>query len=156
MNEKEMAKSEVPCFNTIEELCAYINSLINQHHTYGTCVYAMSLAAYATFKFVSAKLQVTGFQASCADLDFLRQSRKYESGFQVLDFHNLLYPQYCNDEHFPSAQMLIIKHAKSLKKQAKQLLASNPDACSSVRSHWAKLANMKITKETNANASNYN
>ena len=76
MTEQEMRDTEVPRANTIGELSDYIESLVQQEHDYGTCVYAMSMAATAAFNYVARRLGVTGFQASCADMDVLRRTRR--------------------------------------------------------------------------------
>src|SRR5574343_1229666 len=101
MNEQEMRESEVPTFDTIEELSKYVAELVSQDHDYGTCCYAMSMSAVAAFNFVAHKLGVTGFQASCADLDILRRTRYLKGPFAIQNYSNLLYPQYADAEHFP-------------------------------------------------------
>jgi hypothetical protein len=52
------------------------------------------MASVATFNFIAHKLGVTGFQASCADLDFLARVRDMKLGFIVLNGRDLMYPQY--------------------------------------------------------------
>jgi hypothetical protein len=96
MTELEMAQTAVPWPRTIDELNSYINELVTKQHDYGTCVYAMSMAAVATFYYMSHELGVTGFQASCADLDFLKRTRSMKSGFKIMDYGNFLYPQYAD------------------------------------------------------------
>lgn len=91
--EQEMRAEMAPTPETIEELGEYITSLVDRQHDYGTCVYAMSLAATAAFNHVARKLCVTGFQASCADLDILRRTRHIEGPFILLKGEDTLYPQ---------------------------------------------------------------
>jgi len=76
--EKEMREAKEPWPYTEQQLTEYIASLVDRQHDYGTCVYAMSLAAAAAFNYVAHKLGVTGFQSSCADLDFIRRTRSHE------------------------------------------------------------------------------
>ena len=138
--EREMREAEVPFFDSEEELIAYIRGLVDRPHDYGTCVYAMSMAAVAAFKYVSKKLGVTGFQASCADLDILRRTRGWEWG-KLLDFDELLYPQYCDEEHFPSVATLLEKHADELAKRARQKIEeTGGKAHPNVLKHWQRLA----------------
>jgi hypothetical protein len=94
--EQEMRNADVPSFDTMEALQAYIASLIEREHDYGTCCYAMSMASVATFNYVAKKLGVTGFQASCADLDILRRTRHLDGPFCILKAEDELYPQYNN------------------------------------------------------------
>lgn len=148
MTEKQMYEAEVPWFSTIGELIDYIAELVEQEHDYGTCIYAMSMAAVAAFYYVSKRLGVTGLQASCADMDILRRTRGLKHGFRIIDYGNLLYPQYCSEEHFPSWETLIHQNAKVLKEEAEKILNQkghilHPD----VREHLEKLANMVIDEE---------
>lgn len=94
MTEIELKEAKVPWLKTKEELIDYIDKLVEQEHNYGTCVYAMSMAAVAAFNYVASKLIVTGFQASCAELDILRRIRNLEGSFMITDASKLLYPQY--------------------------------------------------------------
>lgn len=140
--EAEMRDAKAPTPDTVADLSTYINKLVNRQHDYGTCCYAMSLAATAAFNFVAHKLGVTGFQASCADMDILRRTRHIEGGFRIMKYDDLLYPQYCDDEHFPSWRDLLKDKdiAKQLAKKAKAKLKKNPNAHEDVVAHWRKLA----------------
>lgn len=137
--EKEMREVTVPTFNSMEELTKYINSLVNRPHDYGTCAYAMSMAATATFNYIARKLGVTGFQASCAEMDILRRTRGFEFG-KVVDYSRLLFPQYCNEDHFPSANTLLNNPdiLSELAKKARIQLEdkSNHPISESVKEHW--------------------
>ena len=152
MTEQEMRDSEVPRIKTSEELTAYINALVSQQHDYGTCVYAMSMSAVAAFNYVAHALGVTGFQASCADMDILKRTRSMDSGFRIINYADLLYPQYLTEEHFPSAEQLIEECAETLSKQAKENLAKSPTAHPSVIAHWERLAKLqpKTAPQNNA------
>lgn len=140
MTEQELRESKAPWPKTEEELLSYIKELLEQEHDYGTCVYAMSLSAQATFNYVSHKLGVTGFQASCADLDFLRRTRNIDNGFMILSYDNLLYPQYCTEERFPTWKKLIKDNKNNLSKAASKLLNDRKDAHPDIINHWKKLA----------------
>lgn len=133
MTEQELRDSKVPWPKSIEELVEYINKLVKQNHDYGTRVYAMSMSALATFYYVSHKLGVTGFQASCADIDFLRRSRNLER-FQILDLDKLLCPQY--KDRFNGYAELINENIEWLSKEAQKLIAENEMASESVMEHW--------------------
>jgi hypothetical protein len=138
MTEQEMRESKVPTHDTEEELIAYVRGLVDQDHDYGTCVYAMSMAATAAFNYVARKLGVTGFQASCADMDILRRTRRME-WFQIRDFADLLYPQYF--DKFKGWSDLLIEHKDELAKRARALLDEKADNVHpNVRQHWERLA----------------
>ncbi len=92
--EQEMRDTKVPTPEAINGLSEYIESLADRQHDYGTCVYAMSMAATAAFNYIAHRLGVTGFQASCADLDIIRRTRGINGPFVLLKGEDLLYPQY--------------------------------------------------------------
>lgn len=140
MSEKELRKSDAPWPQTEKELLSYIHALVERKHTYGTCVYAMSLAAVATFHYVAHKLGATGFQAGCADLDILVRTRHLKHGFKIVNYEYLLYPQYLTDEHFPTWSMLIQENKAYLKEEAKKLLKTQKGAADKVKEHWKYLA----------------
>lgn len=141
-NEQEMRDATVPTFNTLDEVRDYIASLVAGQHDYGTCVYAMSMAATAAFNHVASVLGVTGFQASCADMDVLRRTRGWEWG-RLMDYTKLLYPQYHNSEAFPTIGDLLDdpKTIAELGKRAAKLLAESEHAAPTVRAHWQMLVN---------------
>lgn len=140
--EKEMREADVPWPKTAEELSAYIAGLVNRPHDYGTCVYAMSMAATASFYYAAHVVGSTGFQASCADMDILRRTRGLKHGFRLLDYGNLLYPQYCDAEHFPGWRDLMGDPdiRKRLADDAARLLTeASEHTHPNVLAHWRSL-----------------
>jgi len=137
LNEKEMREAKVPELKTPEELSAYIQSLANRPHDYGTCVYAMSLAATAAFNYIANHLGVTGFQASCADLDFLRRTRNIKGPFMLLKVEDALYPQY----NLPAKlEEFLHQNRFWLRAEALKNIAEAGDVNHDVFGHWIKLA----------------
>jgi hypothetical protein len=139
--EADMQKEKPPWCKTVEELAAYIESQVNGKHDYGTCVYAMSLAAEAAFCYVAGQLSVTGMQASCADLDLFRRTRGLKGPFMVVLAEQLLYPQYDQDEEIREAR----KSWKPwLRERALEKIRQNDadefKAHPQVLAHWKKLA----------------
>jgi len=144
VNEQELYASTAPNPRGIEELSHYILELTDQQHDYGTCVYAMSLSAMATFNYVANKLGVTGFQASCADMDFLRRSRNIDGPFMLVRLQDALYPQ----TDFP------IKLAEFqernwlwLRAQAIKKMAQSPDCHPDVFHRWLALSERVPTSD---------
>lgn len=136
--EEQMREEIVPTHNTSEELLAYINSLITRGDDYGTAVYAVSMAAVAAFNYVASKQGITGFQASCADLDIIRRTRMMKCPFALLAGNDMLYPQYNLQNKLSEA---IESWRPWAAKEAEKLLSENRDsACSKVVEHWEKLA----------------
>lgn len=137
VTEQEMREAEVPSPKSQKELLAYIESLVNREHDYGTCVYAMSMSAVATFNYVAGMLGVTGFQASCADLDILRRTRSLKGPFSIQRGEDWLYPQYDPEERLRKFRVEI---SEWLSAEAKQLLKERDSAHPNVVAHWQKLA----------------
>jgi hypothetical protein len=135
--EAEMRETKDPWPYTMEQLVEYIKSVTERQHDYGTCVYAMSLAATAAFNFVAHQLGVTGFQASCADLNFLRRSRSIKGPFMILKGEDALYPQYDLQSQLAEA---LDAWRPWMRDEAKKKLAGNPDAHPDVVAYWKRLA----------------
>jgi hypothetical protein len=145
MSEQEMLAAEVPSAETIGELSDYIESLVQQEHDYGTCVYAMSMAATAAFNYVAHRLGVTGFQASCADLDVLRRTRRITGPFMLVDSNRMLYPQYSIERDVREAMNEWLPWAAG---EARKLLAARSEHTSpNVLKHWKALAATVPAKE---------
>jgi hypothetical protein len=142
MSELELSAYELPWIRTRAELNRVLSALAKRGDDYGTTVYAMSIAAHATFMYMSHVCGATGFQAGCADLDFLRRSRRYEHPFGIRDYGNLLYPQYMDEEHFPSLDTLLDKNAEWLSREAAKLLASGVGV-PRVQEHWKWLVSRR-------------
>lgn len=140
MNEQEMRDANVPFIKTAHELSEYIEGLIEQQHDYGTCVYAMSMAAVAAFNYVASALGVTGFQASCADLDIIRRTRHMECPFMLIKLEDRLYPQY--DVQAKVMEFLYSQDSvKWLREEAQKKLqtAHEGSVHTDVKAHWEKL-----------------
>lgn len=137
VTEAEMRATQEKWPYTMAQLTEYITSLVDRQHDYGTCVYAMSLAAAAAFYFVSRQLGVTGFQSSCADLDFLRRTRSLKGPFLLLKAEDALYPQSDLSEKLRDA---LKEWQPWLAEQARERLLKTPDAHPDVLAHWQVLA----------------
>lgn len=124
MTEKDMREMKAPWPKTILGLVRFIWKMLRQNDDYGKCVYAMSLSAVATFNYLSRKCGATGFQASCADMDILRRTRGYKAGFRIINYADLLYPQYIDEEHFPRPDKMLQDNIATLAPMARDLLKS--------------------------------
>lgn len=136
-DEQELRDLAIPYPHTEQELNDIVRAVTERTHDYGTCVYAMSIAAMAAFNFVGSKLGVTGFQASCADLDFLRRSCGIKGPFGIYDGHDLLYPQYDIEA---KVRQNLAEWKPWAKEEARKLLAENETAHPDVIAHWKALA----------------
>ena len=154
MNEQELRNAKVPRINTIKELTNYIGKLVNREHDYGTCCYAASMSAVAALNYVFSKLGMTGFQSSLADMDVIRRNRRWDNGFYVVNWKNVLYPQYWTGEYFPQPIDILKKEPKHFNELVVKKLSSTDSACNSVKSHWLKIKEIteaELLKQNNNN-----
>lgn len=136
-SELELREIKVDCRNSREELHAVIDALVDREHDYGTAVYAMSIAATAAFEYVASKLGVTGFQASCADMDILRRIRHWDGPFMLVNGSDALYPQY----DLTGKTTKFLEDIKPwLRDKARERLHDAAPAAPAVLDHWKKLA----------------
>lgn len=136
--EEELREYEVPWIDNIDDLTVFIRDLKEREHNYGTAVYAMSIAAVAAFYYIAKGQGVTGFQASCADLDILRRLRHLDSPFALIKADDMLYPQ-CDIAS--NVQEILEKWKPWAKEQAKAFLTEPKDHVSeNVIAHWKRLA----------------
>ena len=143
MTETELREAQAPYPETEEELSAVVKALAERQHDYGTCVYAMSIAANASFNYIAHKLGVTGFQASCADMDFMRRTRGWQGPAMVVDLADHLYPQYdlvkrVQEAIDNNAEWFATAAQKNLSEERTELPA-HPN----VIAHWRRLASAR-------------
>lgn len=139
--EKELRELILPFPDTERDALRIVRAVLNREHDYGSCCYAMSIAANAMFNYAASKHGCTGFQASCADLDFLRRTRLLKHGFQIIKYDDLLYPQYA--DKFPTRAQLIRDNIDQLGKAAEEMLADSDRAHPNVRRWWEDLVDMR-------------
>lgn len=145
--EKQMRDAEVPRMDSLADLTNYVWGLADRPHDYGTCVYAMSMAAHAAYRYIANHLGVSGFQASMADLDFLRRARGIEGPFMLVTADKLLYPQY--EPLLEVEEWLNGSSTRQwAKKEAQKLLAEQGKfARPSVVARWRELVKVEVPKE---------
>jgi hypothetical protein len=144
--EKELREMAVPWPKSKSELTEFIDSLEACKEDYGTCVYAMSMAAVATFYYMSHIVGASGFQASCADMDIIRRTRNFKGPFMLIDGNDMLYPQYDI-----IAKVFEVREGwrEWAKEEAAKLLAtSNKLTSVNVINHWKNLAAWTPPEET--------
>ena len=145
--EEQLRTYKVPSIHSEEDLLNTIRTLVNRDADYGTSVYSTSIAATATFNYLAHCKKITVFQASCADLDILRRIRGYDTGFMVIDYDKLLYPQY--EDRIHGYWQYVKENLTALAQVARRLLSENHGATSSlIVDHWKKIIAME--GDTNA------
>ena len=138
MDDEQLRDYKTPWPKSIEELNETINAVVNRGHDYSTAVYAMSIAAEAAFNYVAGRLGVSGFQASCADLDFLNRTRRLKA-FQIIDYSEVLYPQYHDKINSISVDSIIAENKDFFREECKKMLAEHESASPAVIKNWKEI-----------------
>jgi hypothetical protein len=127
---------------TPETLPSFISELMSKDHDYGSVCVAMGLAAAATAfacnKHEGARGGITGFQSGAVFWEFVRawgSPTIGECGARMVNYENLLYPQYEND--FKS---ITTETFEAVQKRAVELLAEKDTASPAVIAHWQTIA----------------
>jgi len=125
--------------NTKDELLEVIEEELNKEHDYNTSVDALVECALATFNYCAHVLGITGFQASYADMMFIKRTRHLKGPFAILDGEKLLYPQYDLRETF---EKYMREWPAQLSKLAEEKLAENKDGYGhpDVIARWKEIA----------------
>lgn len=127
---------------TLETLPAFMNHVLNDYcHDYGTICHAISACAIAAAWAADGSEQggITGFQAGFVMWDFIRQWRysSNKSGLKIIDYDNMLYPQY---EYKFTNKEIPQSIWESLQEQAEELLREEkPYAHETVIEHWQSI-----------------
>lgn len=126
---------------TLETLPEFLRMLSEDfEHDYGTICHAVTAASVAAAYALMSTPQggITGFQAGAVMWEFIRywSYKSNKSGLRIIDYDNLLYPQYV--ENFDK---VITKNQWSkLQEQAKLNLEESTMAVDRVRKHWESIA----------------
>lgn len=128
-------------------LAKFLDHLKNDYqHDYGTRARATAAAAFATANAFARYEGLTGFQWSCVAMDVLGQMCFPDNklGYMVIDYDDLLYPQY---EYRFTERKISAEGAKQLQQEASRKIAESdgmvhPD----VLEWWKKLARGEFPK----------
>lgn len=125
---------------TEEELPYFFARIIHGYnHDYGTVCHAVSACALAAAWAACKDVGLSGFQAGFVMWDFIKNWTKSgnECGLMLIDYDNMLYPQY--EEKFD--KIIYKDNWRMIQKKAIENLEKNKDANPAVIEHWKKIAN---------------
>ena len=130
--------------STKEDLDSLLAEIVNNSELdYGKICYAISAGMLATLNYIdrSEVGGITGFQASIIGWQMVRKLIvDSEIGLMLVDYENLLYPQY--EKKFDKT---IDKNIwEKLQKQAAENLEKHPDAHPNVIKHWQSIVDGKV------------
>lgn len=147
-DEPTLRAAKIPFPKAEDEMLAIMRAVLDRGHDYGTCVYAMSIAATAAFNYAASKLGCTGFQASLADLDFVRRARLIDGPLAIFKAADLCYPQYDLRTKFNE---WVEKSQDWVSERCAELLrdmdATGGGAHPGVVAHWEKHAMLRAREE---------
>jgi hypothetical protein len=116
----------------------FLSRLANNYsHDYGTICHAIAASGLAAMYAMNESPQggITGFQGSCVMWEFIRRWGAYKSPLRLVDYGNMLYPQY--EDKF---QKTIPESAwEYLQKEAANNLEKKTDASQDVINHWKSI-----------------
>lgn len=127
---------------TFDGLIDFLRDVKGKYNTgYGEAPRAIAQACLAVGDFLAKDFGITGFQASFVMWDFVCdwQYPHNKCGLRILDFDNMLYPQY----EFKFAKTISFEQFEGIKKQAKENL-KNSNAHPKVIEHWKSIADGNI------------
>lgn len=125
--------------HTFEELVEFLKGIDTdeKYDGYGETPRAMAQASVAVSNYFASKFGITGFQAGFVMWDFITdwQFRNNKCGLKIVDFDNMLYPQY--DDKFDKTISSSVWN--SLQEQAKKELDDHDHAHPNVKAHWQSI-----------------
>ena len=133
-----------PKCKTPEELARFITELASVASGYNQTGYSVARALLATEHLMAHMLGTTGFQHEYARLAFLQESMHSKTGIAIIDFDQLMYPQYDIVEKV-TKWIEEQKKSKGFKKAVRELIREDDSgenfmrACPDVREHWESL-----------------
>ncbi len=126
---------------TLKTLPDYVNHLMNDYkHDYGTVCHAVAACALAAAWAANNEPNggITGFQSGFVMWDFIKQWSfpHNKTGLRIVDFDNMLYPQY----EYKFNKTISKDLWEKLQDEAKNLLAENGDCVHPmVLEHWKSI-----------------
>lgn len=135
----ETAKTQI---KTPDELATFMKFLLSEYnHDYGTICHAMAACALAAVNVLNASAQggITGFQAGAVFWEFTKRWRHLDGPARLLEYENMLYPQY--EEKFNTITPETWKHlqAKAREELTKHAEGKSGPVSPAVVEHWRNI-----------------
>jgi hypothetical protein len=125
-----------------DSIDALIKELNEYDHTYDSIVHAIAAVCYRAGHAMNNSNSggISGFQGGAVMWEFIRKWGHYEGPMKLLDYRNMLYPQY--EDHFDKT---INKETFNwLKDHAEKRLADNAKVSNDILRHWKGILNGKV------------
>lgn len=132
---------------TLDKLPEFLERVKECSNGYGECCIAMAAGALATMWALDKEIGVTGFQASCALWEVIRDWKYPENkcGLRIVNYDDMLYPQYAHNFDKTISEntwQCVQKEAGRLLKEYEGSLV--PTAAARVVNHWKDICNGRI------------
>lgn len=137
-DELEAKRKNIKTFDDLTTFLKYVEE--NGDKGYGAAPRAMAQAALAVAWYLANKFGITSFQAGFVMWDFVRgwSYRNNKTGLRIVDYDNMLYPQY--EDKFQKTITPTVW--ESLQKEAKERLENDTEYTHpKVIEHWKSIAN---------------
>lgn len=130
---------------SLEDIKSLIDIVINNfNYGYGVAPRAAGALCAVIANYLSVSMGLTGFQASFLMWDFIRgfQKRNNLCGMKLVDYDDMLYPQY----GYKFEKIISKTTWESLQQSAKNMLENNKDQLTSPRviKHWESIVNGEV------------
>lgn len=125
---------------TFDDLVEYLKDIKDNYGCgYGGAPKAIAQASVAVADYLSSEFGITGFQASFAMWDFIRDYvyTGNKCGLRIINYDDMLYPQY----GFKFQKTITSETFNALQRQARKNLKEYQSAAERVALHWQKVAN---------------
>lgn len=140
---KEKLTNQRKEIKSFDDLVSFLKDVKdNYNFDYGVAPRAIAQAALATAWYFASDFGITGFQAGFVMWDFIKDwsFRGNECGLRIIDYDEMLYPQY--DDKFD--KYISSETFRAMQKQAKKLLNDKEYAHPTVVKHWESIANGEV------------
>ena len=141
MKEELQAKrKEIKTMEDLVDFLKYVES--NCNYDYGVAPRSIAQAALATAWYMAKKMGITGFQAGFVMWDFICDWNysSNECGLKIVDYDNMLYPQY--EDKFE--KIISNDTWRSLQKQAQKNLEDRTYVHPAVIAHWESIVRGEV------------
>lgn len=129
---------------SFDKLISFLQNVKENCNTgYGEAPRAISQAALATAWYLASDFGITGFQAGFVMWDFIKdwQYRNNKCGLKMVNYDDMLYPQY---EYNFTDRSLYTDIFEAMQKEAKELLTNSKGAHPNVIAHWQSIVDGNV------------
>lgn len=146
MNEFEMRdklramRKDIKTFEDLTVFLKYVEE--NCNYDYGVAPRSMAQASLAVAWYLADKFGITSFQAGFVMWDFIMDWNysTNECGLKIVDYDNMLYPQYEHKFQKTISSIVWRELQKNAKAKLDKSMATHPD----VLAHWQAIVDGKV------------